>query len=446
MDNLHRFTFVLLVAATAAFTACRAENEETGTPPTSGAAREGDRPTDHVRPAEAVHDQRVGSRLRQLLPEMPEENVTWLADQYGNTAINVVQQHGPRGVEVLFVLGEQGVAVMRQYPDTFEKISRRLGGPTLAIFLAFTRDHFEDLAKCGGLPKLLDLFEKMPEDAKAIGQKYPEAMPFLALAPHEVCEALKQDSETCLACLPAIDLSRGPDGVREVAGLITTLGKRATPWVHSRGLDGLLLADRFPTFLDRFGDRPPIELPVFLQVLSENQDDITTLLGTGKEEVVLAAFDRLRESNEALPSSPATEDGPRQGDWLNLACIDPHTIRFVAEKGNVGIHVLGSEWIDTAKTGITLPNLLYDGYGPPDSQAKLHENAWQAFVQAQIVPRCETFQMLSFMLQDESRDAKSICPRAEIQAVVGPPRLSRRPVSGRGREQTRLDIGEIRHA
>jgi hypothetical protein len=89
---------------------------------------------------------------------------------------------------VLLVLGEQGVAVMRQYPDTFEKISRRLGGPTSAIFLAFMRDHFEDLAKCGGLPKLLDLFEKMPEDAKAIGQEYPEAMPLLALAPMRCAE------------------------------------------------------------------------------------------------------------------------------------------------------------------------------------------------------------------------------------------------------------------
>ena len=413
MSNSSRFMSCVVIAVTIMSSGCRPneETEEAEESQTSDDVAECGRAGDRDRTPEATHDVRVFRRLRELLPEMPEENVVWLADQYGNTAINIVQQHGLRGAEVIFCLGEQGVAVMRQYPNTFEEISKRLDGPTSAVFLVFMHDHFEDLAKCGGLPKLLDLFEKMPEEAKVLGKNYPEAMPFLALAPKEVCAALKQHPETCLVCLPVIDLSQGPDGLRQVARLITTLGARAAHWVHARGLDGLLLADSFPTFVDYV---PPMDLPVFLQVLSENQDDIATLVAAGKEQAILAAFERLCESDKALPSSPATKDGPRQGDWLNLACIDPHTIRFVVEKGNVGLRVVHSIWAETASTGITLPSLLYDGYGLSESQGKLHENAWQAFVQAHGASReRETFQMLSLMLQNQAQDAKSVHPRAQ---------------------------------
>ncbi|MBM4077420.1 MAG: hypothetical protein FJ267_17470, partial [Planctomycetes bacterium] len=69
--------------------------------------------------------------LRKLVPELQFTDKQWndLADTHGNTAINVAKEFGKNGVLALLHLGTPAVAVMRENPEAFREISKRLDGP-----------------------------------------------------------------------------------------------------------------------------------------------------------------------------------------------------------------------------------------------------------------------------------------------------------------------------
>lgn len=360
-------------------------------------------------PAEIV---RLEQELRAALPNYEDrKRLRWLAENYGNTAVNIAKRHGKTGVEVIVALGQNGVAVMREHPDTFNKVADRLGGETAALFLVHLHRHFDEIAAMGGLPKLLDLIERLSLEARKLGTKHPEMLIFLACAPETAYKALREQPDLCLVCFPLIDLSQGPEPLERVAEIIIHHGARARPWVEARGLDGILLADTFPALLDR---TPALDLPVFLEVLSNNQQDIRDLIANGREEEVRRAFTRLQDENLQLP--PAVDEQseclrrPHRGDWLMLACIDPHTIRFLTEKKNDAFTILKETWHEASCTGETLPSLLYDAY-TANGLPNLHDHAWESLVEADGKER-EAFQMLYMMAERPGQDPRTVHPRS----------------------------------
>ena len=364
---------------------------------------------DGRRPPDEPPEPRVMEELRSLLPGLGPEDVRWLAAGYGNTAVNVARDHGRQGAEVLLALGPQGLAVLREQPDTFRQVASRLGGKTAAVFLASLPRNFEGLAGLGGLPRLLDRLEAMPAEARALGERHPQMLPFLAVAPDESYTALRRHPDLCLLCFPALDLGGGPGGLTRVARLIADYGERARPWVRARGLDGLLLLGPFPEFLDRV---PPVELPVFLAILSNNQDDLAPLTARREAGRVWDALVELARWDSDLPEGAGGTGRPARGDLIRLACTDPHAVKFFLDRGVDGRRVIAATWPEAAQAGVALPGLLLDGYEGGARHPRLSENARQALVGVPGRER-ETFQMLLLMAQWGGVDPRLTHPRSE---------------------------------
>ena len=409
-----RLLFLTLIACTALLMvrySSESENREGltgGSPKTDGKASEVDGTDSGSMPEVIV---RLEQELRDALPDFQDQQqLRWLACNYGNTAVNIAKRHGLTGVEVILALGQHGVAVMREHPDTFEKVANRLGGMTAAVFLVHLNRHFEEIAALGGLPKLLDRIESLPLEMRQLGTKHPEMLIFLACAPKSAYEALQEYPDLCLICFPLIDLSQGPEPLERVAGMIVRHGVQARSWVETRGLDGMLLADTFPTVLDW---KAPLDLPVFLEILSNNQQDIQELIVDGREKDIQRSFAQLEEQNRDLP--PAVDEEtkgirrPHRGDWLMLACVDPHTIRFLTESGNAGYDVLARTWPEAAGTGDMLPSLLYEAYSARDLP-DLYGHAWESLVVDGH--ERDAFQMLHMMAERPGQDPRTVHPRS----------------------------------
>jgi hypothetical protein len=334
---------------------------------------------DGRRPPDEPPEPRVMEELGRLLPGVGPEDLRRLAAGYGNTAVNVARDHGRQGAEVLLALGPQGLAALREQPDTFRQVAARLGGKTAAVFLASLPRAFEGLAGLGGPPRLLDRLEAMPAGARALGERHPQMLPFLAVAPDETYAALRRHPDLCLLCFPALDLSGGPGGLTGVARLITDYGERARPWVRARGLDDLLLLGPFPEFLDRV---PPVELPVFLAILSNNQDDLAPLTARGQAGRVWDALGELARWDSDLPEGVGETGRPARGDLIRLAYTEPHAVKFFLDRGVEGRRVIEATWSEAAQAGVALPGLLLDGYEGGARHPRLAENAWQALVRA----------------------------------------------------------------
>jgi hypothetical protein len=328
--------------------------------------------------------------LTKLLGEkLPAEDIRWLAENYGNTAVNVARKHGLQGAIVLRALGAQGVAVMRQHPDTFEQITRRIGGLAAAHLLIFNRKNFHEHAATGGLPRLLDLVENLPEPARKLGQRYPAMLPFLALSPAAATEALRRHPDLCLACFPFLDLSKGSESLTKVATLIEKHGSKARTWVEARGLDGILLTEGFSTFLGR---SPPIPLPTFLSILSQNQDDLVGLLVGGHEEGIWALIGKLAEADERLPAAGTPASQPLRGSYIQMACTDARTLRFLWDDPDRSFGLLTDSWSAFVESGVSVPSLLYNGY-----RDKARENAREALRRVRPSKRGEVFRVLVSM-------------------------------------------------
>lgn len=379
---------------------------------------------DRGRPPSGPAEPRVLEELRRLLPLVKQDDLLWLAAEYGNTAINIARDHGRQGADVLLALGPQGLAVLREQPDTFLRVSSRLGGRTAAYFLVAMHRHFEELAEPGGLPRMLDRFEALPKGARALGERHPQMLPFLILAPDEAYAALSLHPDLCLLCFPSLDLSGGPGSLIKVARLITDYGERSRPWVRARGLDGLLLLPSFAVFLDRI---PPLDLPVFLTVLSNNQADLAPLMDRGEAERVWDEFLELVRWDSDLPGGLGREESPVRGDLVRLACTEPHALWFLVERGAEGRRLVEATWPESVQSGVTLPGLLAGGYAGGTRHPRLLEHAWQSFVRMPGRER-ETFQMLLLMAQWGGTDIRTTHPRSErFRRLLG--RLGHRVVA-----------------
>ncbi len=409
------------------------ENTEPPAAVGSGAASSGG--TDSGEPSPVL------AELRELLPEMDAASRAQLAEQYGNTAVNVARQHGQAGAEVILALGAQGVAVMREQPDTFAKIAARLSGPTAATCLVHLHRHFQELAASGGLPRFLDRVEALPPPIKSLARKYPAMLPFLVMAPEVTHAALQAEPDLCLACFPTVDLRSGPEALGRVARMIVERGPRARRWVQARGLDGLLLADSFPCYLDH---TPPMELPVFLEILSQNQDDVAALVQADRQEELWPALEILAREDRLLPEQPAAEDAPPRGSWLTLACDDEHTLQYLLDYGTDGVRVLKQVWPDTYATGVTLPGLLYEGYRRKDDPAELLAHAWQSLLDNPWGAR-QSFQMLLLMASRPGQDPLTIHPRAhQFRQLLG--RLDHRVVAYLAEAESAGNLTAARYA
>ena len=359
----------------------------------------------------AVPEDTIFKELRSLLPAVTssenddahsyfqslvfsDENIRSLADNYGYTAQNIVKENGPAGAAVLLAFGKQGVAVMREHPDTFKKIAERFNGPTAAAFLIAYGNDIRFLVKQGGLFDLLDRIERLEEKSKQLAVQHPGMFPFLLMAERETREAFTRNPDSCLACFPAVDLSKGPDSIREVAKMLAEMKLGTSRWIEVRGLDGLLLAKTFPSLLEREELRQsPLPLPIFLQILSTNQNDLEDMLArkATSPEDIWRALKALKDADDMLPRRSEDwqiweEDDPRfmkayREDFLNLAARDPHTIRFVLEKGSEYLKLIEKHWPSGA---CYLPSLLYDAYGgaTPEYQP-LYDHTWEAIVRSQ---------------------------------------------------------------
>lgn len=354
---------------------------------------------------------RIEAELREALPDFENPiQLRWLAENYGNTAVNIAREHGQTGIEVIVTLGSQGIAVMREHPDTFEKVAQQIGGETAAVFLVHLHQHFEEIAAFGGLPGLLARIESLPPEMRELGMKYPEMLVFLACAPAETYKPLREYPDLCLLIFTSIDLSEGPEPLERMGRIITLLGTQAEPWVKDRGLDGLLLADTFPTLLEW---DIPLELPVFLGILSHNQQDIQKMIAEGHEADVRRAFMRLVDEDCQLPFAVDEQQEairqPQRGDWIKLASLDHHTIRFLVEKENAAYDVLKRTFHNASQTGDSLPSLLYDAYTATDLP-NLHAHAWDSLtVDGE---ECEAFQMLHKMAAWPDQDPRTIHSRS----------------------------------
>jgi hypothetical protein len=325
-----------------------------------------------------------------------DEEIDFLSKEYGNTAINIVKEHSCSGAAVILSLGMQGVAIMREQPDSFEKICLRFRGETAAAFLIAYNNDFQQIATTGGLPDLLDRIEKLKPISKRIAEKHPKMFPFLLAAENEVLEAWKatgEDEEMCLTCFIPLSLSQGGDGVCEIAKMITQYGYKASQWVRVRGLDGILLANMFPSLLDlsfKNHHRPPVELPVFLQIISENQNDLKYLLEQDNFTVedIWRVVEKIKHEDDNLALPPDNFDSlpensplryrPYRNVLLELASTDSHTLRFILEKENTALDLIIQHW---EQCGKVLPKLLYDAYGGASKDStdqKRFKNAWEA--------------------------------------------------------------------
>lgn len=296
-------------------------------------------------------------RLRELLPGWPEGKLAWLAEQYGWTVVNIVKQYGGKGAEAIMALGHEGVAVMRENPDTFDQLAERLGGETSVRFLVYMHQHLPELARQGRLPEFLDRVEALPGPARELGQKYPTMLPFLVMAPEEVEPPLRLYPGLCLKCFVAVDLARGPHGIAQVANDIMQIGEKAKRWIDCRGLDGLLLAKQFPDIVDRV---PPFELSIFLEALSANQADIRQLIEMGKQEEVWRAFQQVAEKAAAAPEYSEDPGLPTHDAWLALLTRDEHAVRFIVEF-DPQCQLLAQCW-PCVLEGPPVPSLIIDGY------------------------------------------------------------------------------------
>jgi hypothetical protein len=332
------------------------------------------------------------------LYKFSDEEIKFLSKEYGNTAINIVKEHGCSGAAVILSLGMQGVAIMRERPDSFEKICSRFRGETAAAFLIAYNNDFQQIATIGGLPNLLDRIEKLKPISKRIAEKHPKMFPFLLAAENEVLEAWEAtDEEMCLACFIPLSLSQGGDGIREIAKMITQYGYKASQWVKVRGLDGILLADMFPSLLDlsfKNHHSPPVDLPVFLQIISENQDDLKYLLEQDNFTVedVWRVIEKIKREDDNLALPPDNFDSlpensplryrPYRNVLLELASTDSHTLRFILEKENTALDLIIQHW---EQCGKFLPNLLYDAYGGASkdlTDQKRFNNAWESLTRS----------------------------------------------------------------
>lgn len=356
----------------------------------------------------------LSETLRKLVPELELKDEQWarLADEHGNTAVNVAKDYGKNGVLALLHLGSPAVAVMREDPKMFAEIAKRLDGPTAAAFLVMFAPHLEKLIETGMLINFLDRVESLPDEAKELGKSYPQMLLFLVLAPDDVLPTLL-DSDTrelCLACYPPIDLRHGPKGLISVSKAIRQHGVNAKEWVSNRGLDGILLADRFPQFI---GNAPPrLTSPTFLQILSQNQDDIARLIQQGRLAAVEQAFDLLAKESDRWPEFREGRSPPFQGDWVKLASEDSHTIRFIIDTGHEGFRVLeelakaqaianDQATSDGLLPTVMVPSVLYDGYAHTHDSPLLWRNAWESLRKAEGAVLRQSWQMLTAMFWRE---------------------------------------------
>lgn len=350
---------------------------ETSTRPVTDGIGEAAEKSEHL-PSDV--EPRLVARLRELVPDYPESHaITVLAD-YGNTALDVARQHGTLGLDGLRVLGTEGVELMRSQPDTFKQLADRLGGERSIRMLALLRDHLGDVARKGGLPTLIDRIEKLEGPAGRLGDQYPQFLPLLVVAPEEVSEALTLYPEIATECLMIVDLSQGAHGVRKMCDLIKKQAPIAGDWFAARGADGLMLAHAYPEFV---AHEPPIELELFLQILRTNSPYIDSLGTSEQRTESLRAITAIAEADSRLPRAPesgaAPVDGLMRGVLVTLACEDPYTVRFVAERGAEGIDVLKSTVAQWANSGMSLPRTLYDAYDPA-RYGDAHRHAWESLL------------------------------------------------------------------
>lgn len=394
--------------------------------------------------------------LTRLLPDLPPEDHRRLAELYGYTAVNIAKTHGRQGADALLALGSQGAAVMRRHPEIFEEIAQRLGGKVAAKFLVFMRDDLSSLVEFGGMSRLLDRAEALPPQSRQLAIEHPEMLPFLAVGDDTVAQAMERYPELCLQCFEPIDLSRGPEGINSIARTIFENGEQLRTRIEARGLDAVLLAQSFPELTMATPPRG-MEMPEMLQILSTNQHDLDLLrneLLTDKTvtetlKMIAEADRRLplppepkeeteeaeapeEASSEAAESSTATSEdgetetadaadvefqtlaevaGPKRGDWIRLACIDPHAVRFFAEYGADGLRILTALYEQDAADGLTLPYLLYEAYDEP-GQPELRENAWRAMLEADGNERVY-LQMLATMARYHDQEPITLHPRAD---------------------------------
>gem|GEM_PF-1390101 len=407
--------------------------------------------------------------LAAKLPDLAPEDHRRLAELYGYTAVNIVKEHGRSGADALLALGPQGAAVMRRHPELFTEIAQRLGGQVAGKFLVFMRDDLASLVAFGGLTRLLDRAEALPPEARQLALEHPEMLPFLAVGDETVQQAMERFPELCLQCFEPIDLSRGPEGINSVARTILEDGDRLRDRIEARGLDAVLLAQSFPELATAVPPRG-MEMPEMLQILSTNQEDLDHLrkdLLTSETvahtlEMIAEADRRLPlpadppeepEELEAITDSPEEENapagetsdtpteeapetttestentaapdpadvrlttlaevpGPKRGDWIRLACIDPHAIRFFTEYGADGLRVLTALYEQEAGDGLTLPYLLFEAYNEPGNP-DLRENTWRAMLEADGNERV-FMHMLATMARYPDQEPITLHPRAD---------------------------------
>jgi len=360
----------------------------------------------------------IAETIKKIVPELELTDEQWgrLADEHGNTAVNVAKEYGKNGVLALLNLGTPAVAVMREDPKMFAEIAKRLNGPTAAAFLVMFAPHLKNLIETGMLINFLDRVEALPVEAKELGKSYPQMLLFLVLAPDEVLPTL-QDRDTrelCLSCYPPIDLRHGPKSLITVARAIEKHGVDAKQWVLDRGLDGILLADKFPQFI---GKTPSgLTLPTFLQILSQNQDDIALLIQQGRLTAVKKAFDLLAKESMSLPKFRKGRRPPFQGDWLKLACEDAHTIRFIVDTGLDGFSVLeglAKELVisDEIFPIVMVPSVLYDGYAHTQDLPVLWRHAWESLRREKGSLLVQNWQTLNLMFWQEGSLQQDAHPR-----------------------------------
>lgn len=334
------------------------------------------------------------AELIKLLPTLDKDKTRWLADEYGWTAVNIVEEHGQKGAEVILALGAEGVAVLREQPDTFRKLSKSFSADASARFLVAMRKHLKDLAAQGRLPDFLERLADLSGKSRQLAERYPPMAPFLVLAPEAVTPVLDLYPQFCLRCFPVLDLSKGPKSLVEVAEDIMQVGERAKRWIECRGLDGLLLAKQFPQFVDRI---PPFKLELFLASLSSNQEDIKVLIEQGQEQEVWRAYQRLADKVQSTPEFPANPEVPSRDAWYSLAISDPHCIRFIVEYDPT-LNLTG-QCLPLMFDGPPIPSLIYEGYRA-DQSPQTARNAANALLRAARAGETElrlVYQFLAIM-------------------------------------------------
>lgn len=340
-------------------------------PPSSSTGSSDGTETDvHHEPQDTVSETKpdpVLKRLEELLSDWKVEEkprkLKTLADQYGWTGVNIVKEHGFQGAEAILALGQEGVALMREDPEAFQKLAQRFGGKISCKILVLLHKHLKEFHRKGYLStflKLLDDIEAFPENAKELAEKYPLMIPFYLLAPKETEEALRLNPELAFRCLILLDLSKGKEDVKKVAQMFLEVNENSKTWIEQRGLDGLLLANQFPEWVQR---TPPMDLPIFLQVLSTNQKDLRHLKELGKMDLAWEALSRFASEADQAPAQRGDRMASKD-DWYSLATTDERLIRYLVEF-DPHAKILEKWWpcyLTLEKTGPLLPSLIMDGY------------------------------------------------------------------------------------